>query len=209
MAIPVKRYGHSSSSASGASFAIGVVLGVEGNVAQVRLNVANKIEKVRTDMMRSKGARVRAGETWILDQPYGMGWMFAVPMAYNGLDTAPSWVQPTLLGAWVNFSTPGTWTPGSGLYAPASYLLGDDGWVTLSGHVKSGTVSASSAAGPIAADIFQLPVGCRPGNAGQRLFSTYGAAAGAILVMPDGYVRAYAGNAAQVSLDGVRFLAEQ
>lgn len=205
----VKRPQTASTSASGASFVRGVIEDIVGNVATVRLSTGNQIVHVRTDLLRAKGAAPQIGENWLLDQPYAAGWMFAVPVGYGGLNAAPEWTAATLLGAWTNYSAPGPWTAGSGLYSPAGYLKDDAGVVWLRGAVAGGTVTASDAAGPIAADILQLPVGYRIGPDGQRLFPTYGSAAGAVLVMPDGYVRAYAGSATRFSLDGVSFLAEQ
>lgn len=209
MSHPVKKPTPSSMSASGAAATRGIVTGIVNNVAQVRLDPGNKTINVRVDMMRAKGVSPKAGESWLFDQPFGNGWWFACPLSYPGLDKAVTWSTPTLLGAWVDFSAPGTWTPGSALYSPAGYYREESGWVSLRGTVKSGTVTNSSAAGPISADVFQLPAGCRLGTHGQQIFQTYGSAACAVLVMPDGYVRAYAGSNAQFSLDGVRFLAEQ
>jgi hypothetical protein len=203
---PAKTPNIASTSASGASYTTGIVLGIAGNVAQVRLSTGNQVVNVRTDMTRGKSAPVAAGDIWILDQPYGLGWMFAVCLGYQG---TLSWTSATLLGAWHNFSTPGTWTPGSGLFAPASYLQDATGWVQLRGTVAGGTITGSSVAGPISADILQLPAGSRPASDGQLLFPTYAAGPGAVLVTPGGYVRAYAGTAIQVPLDGVRFLAAQ
>lgn len=209
MTAPVKR-NSLNGSASGASFVVGHVLGVTGNVAEVRLSLGDKVVKIRADLMRAKGASVQAGDTWILDQPYGLGWMFAVPISYPGMDKASQWQSASLLGAWVNTSAVGVWVPGSGRYSPASYYKDALGWVSLRGTVSGGTVTGSSAAGPISADVLQLPVGYRPSTAGQALFPTVSNGAfGAVLVMPDGYVRAYAGSATALNLNGVRFLAEQ
>lgn len=78
----------SSSSASGASVSTGRILGISGNIAQVRLNTGNQVVDVRTDVMPTKGLAPAEGEDWILTQPYGTGWFFAAIIAYPGLDVS-------------------------------------------------------------------------------------------------------------------------
>ena len=206
-AITTKTPTFSSTSGSGASYVNGRVLSVVGNIARVRLALGNKEVQVRADIMRAKGVSPQAGENWVLDQVFGVGWMFAAIIGYSGMD-ALTWAAPTLLGSWSNSSS-GTWTDSNGVYAPAGYLREDSGWVVLRGTVSGPSSTNSNAPGPISADIFQLPEGFRPSPDGQLRFTTVvqTGASGVAMVRPDGFVRAISGNPALTSLDGIRFLA--
>lgn len=208
----VPKHPMMAGSAAGANSVTGYVTGVDGNVAKVIVPGGNEIT-VRIDRLRGKSIAPKAGETWILDQPYGSGWMFAVCLGYKGSDEPPEWLAAMLLGSWVNASPLGAWTPGSGLYSPAGFCRDEWNWVSLRGTVTAGTITNDlSTAGPIAADIFRLPAGYRPSVTGQLVFpvaSASTAGVGQVLVMPDGYVRATYGDATALSLDGVRFLAAQ
>jgi hypothetical protein len=198
-----------STSGSGVSLVTGTILGISDNIAQVRLSMGNKIEPVRTDVLRAKGVAPKEGELWFMDQQFGSGWFFAAIVSYPGAD-ALTWASPTLLGAWSDLHT-GDWSTTNGMPAPVGYAREETGWVALRGTVGGGTVTASNAVGPISADIFALPDGYRPPTDGQQRFPVVSGsnAFGAVVVRPDGYVRAVAGSAASVSLDGCRFLAAQ
>jgi hypothetical protein len=200
----VKLPSTTSTSGSGAAISTGKIISVVGNVAQVRLSIGNQVVQVRTDLLRAKGVAPKTGENWILDQQFGVGWCLAAIASYPGLDAA-AWAAPVLLGSWVNAST-APWTNSNGTYAPAGWLRDDLGWVSLRGTVTGGTASASNAAGPLPADIMQLPDGYRPPLDGQLRFPVGAGASstGVVMVRPDGFVRAMAG-ATPISLDGIRF----
>jgi hypothetical protein len=205
--VEIKRASHASTSSSGADIIACKVLSVAGNVAKVMLQYGHRVESVRTDVLPAKGAKPQAGESWILDQRLGQGWYFAAVLDYAGID-ALDWLTPILLGSWANTSS-GPWSASNGAYAPVGFARDGLGEVVLRG-TATGPTNNSDAPGPIAADIFQLPDGYRPGSAGQLRFGVMSGnnTIGSIVVRPDGFVRAVNGSNQSISLDGIRFRAD-
>ena len=117
----------------------------------------------------------------------------AINTLYAVVGTDSGWQVPTLGNSWVNFGAP---------YQVARYRK-VSGWVSLEGSIKNGTTSTT---------IFTLPAGYRPGDA-QQFLGVSNAFTARIRVDNTGTVQvdAYAtgGNNAVVSLDQVRFYAEQ
>jgi len=120
--------------------------------------------------------------------------------ALSNRDFSVGWIQPTLLGTWVNFST------GSDGNHLAAYSRDSDGIVRLRGVIKSGAVPSTA---------FSLPQGFRPGNSGatnnqgiMRLPVVSAGAFGYVTVEWDGDVIISAGSATWVDLAGVQFRAE-
>lgn len=204
--VAVKRPAQASNSASGISVVSGRVLSVQGNIAQVRLSTMNRVEPVRADILPGKSAAPVAGELWLLDQRLGQGWYFTAVVNYPGLDDI-EWIRPVLFPSWDDTSS-GPWSESNGAYAPVGFSRDGMGWVTLRG-TATGPTNNSSAPGPVNSDILQLPDGYRPSRAGQLRFGVMSGnnATGAVVVRPDGFVRAVAGSNQSVSLDGIRFLA--
>lgn len=110
----------------------------------------------------------------------------------------PQWITPALLNGWVPY----------GAAFPIGYSKDDAGNVWIKGIVKGGTVSNNPETGVI----FVLPKGYRPAE--QKSFSvrsdtTSQSVLGAIILEPDGRVRAFAGSHVLLSLSEVSFRAEQ
>lgn len=108
----------------------------------------------------------------------------------------PGWITPTLLNGWVNFG---------GDDAHAEYMKDEEGFVTIHGHVKSGTTTQFAV-------LFTLPAGYRP-KAIER-FTTFGNNGSgnvfaSIIVAPDGRVMFDVGGNTILGLNGIRFRAEQ
>lgn len=166
----------------------GIVLSVDLAAQLAEVQFADRRDKVSITPRRGKGGIPAKGETWVLDQTYG-SWMFAVLLDPPRL---PDWIPSVLLAPWAG--------------APVGYLLDSSGMVRLRGTVAAGVASTSTAAGPIAADVFRLQKGYRP-----EISAVFPVASnhsyGEITVLPDGYVRASAG-AVNWSLDPVAFPAQ-
>lgn len=112
--------------------------------------------------------------------------------------STPQWITPALLNGWVPY----------GAAFPIGYSKDDAGNVWIKGLVKGGTVSNNPETGVI----FVLPKGYRPAE--QKSFSvrsdtTSQSVLGAIILEPDGRVRAFAGSNVLLSLSEVSFRAEQ
>lgn len=180
---------------------LGTVTGVDGDYAQVAMDLGST-ERVSVKYLRGKSFRPAAGERWLFDCAYGIRWQFAMYLGPQDATNPTGWVTAALNGSWAHYSAPGTWTSGSGLYSPVSYRLDVDGLVRLRGTAAGPSVSTSDAAGPVAADVFQLPAWARPDTAGQLLFGT---ASGQLKVFPDGFCRAVTGTPSKISLDGITF----
>lgn len=163
----------------------GTVLEIDtNNVALVVLSTGQHV-RVRADMLRGKSAAPQAGETWIFDQPYGIGWMFAVPMNYTGGDQ--DFTVPTFTNGWGSKG---------GSYQPVGYKLDSGGYVVCQGRLTGGTGAQAA---------FALPLGYRPG--GQIPFVVcVGTGTGLITVAGNGVVTP--AGTGDTSLEQVRFLAE-
>lgn len=163
----------------------GVVLQIEdNNIALVRLRTGLHV-RVRADMLRGKSAAPQPGEKWLFDQPYGGGWMFAIPMNYTGGDR--DFIGPTMQNGW---------TSAGGAYLPVGYLQDAEGWVHLRGRVTGGTGGQSA---------FTLPEGYRP--AGVIPFAVaVGTGVGLVSVTTLGAIVPATG--ADASLEQVSFLAK-
>lgn len=111
------------------------------------------------------------------------------PIALDG----ESWTAPTLQNGWVNYG---------GNYSTAGYRKLSSGQVELKGLVRDGTTSFDTV-------IFTLPVGYRP--MAQRLCpSVANNNIGRVDVKPNGdVIVGYMGAAGWLTLEGVRFFAEQ
>lgn len=120
-----------------------VVLEVDANfVALVRMG--DHQFRVRANTLRGKSAPPKAGETWLMDQPYGLGWQFAVPLDWSAdLDWI---VQGSFSNAWVDVGAPNL---------PTGYRKEVEGWVTLCGKLSGGAANSTA---------FVLPAGYRPGG---------------------------------------------
>lgn len=97
--------------------------------------------------------------------------------------------NPAFLGTWVNYGAPA---------ANAYFLKDRQGYVHLSGVVKSGVIPGG---------VFTLPVGYRP-LAEEYYAVCSNGAFGWLIVKPTGEVIAQTGNAAFVALSGVTFRAD-
>lgn len=185
----------------------GTITGIDGTMAEVTMTSGT--QKVRITMTRGKSGIPAVGETWILDKLYG-DWQFAV-LVNAPIPRAPAWVVPLLAGSWVNVNTTAlAWASGAATVPQAAYYLSLNNFVSMRGVVTGPSVSTANTAGPLAADIFRLPAGSRPSNAGPvKCPVNSNGAFGSVTVYPDGYVRAAIGSATAVDLSGVRFLAEQ
>lgn len=173
-------------SVNDAQFAKGTVLEVDSNnIALVRLGTGQQV-RVRADMLRGKSAAPKAGETWVLDQAYGSGWMFAIPINYTGGDQ--TFTAPTLGTGWSNAGSP---------YLSVGYIMDSEGWVTLRGRLKAGTGVDQVA--------FTLPEGYRPGGTSVFLVPVGTGTAGTVTVEANGDVSP--GVAVDTSLEPIRFLA--
>lgn len=163
----------------------GVVLEVDSNNVALVLLSSGAQARVRADMLRGKSAAPKAGEAWLFDQPYGSGWMFAIPMNYSGGDQ--DFTSPVMTNSWTSVD---------GIYLPVGYILDSEGWVTLRGRVTGGTANQPA---------FTLPVGYRPG--GQIPFIVpVGTGSGLVNVTALGAVTPVGSGA--TSLEQVRFLAQ-
>lgn len=110
----------------------------------------------------------------------------------------PQWITPALINGWVPYRDA----------FPVGYSKDSAGNVWIKGFVKGGTVSGN----PETGTIFVLPKGYRPSE--ERSFAVQSETAsqptfGAVIVNPDGRVRAYAGNNVLLSLTEISFRAEQ
>lgn len=99
--------------------------------------------------------------------------------------------EPAFANSWVQFSA---------AYQATQFSKSDDGWVTLRGLLKDGTVTAGTT-------IFTLPAGFRPGNV--EIFPCVSNSAFAALdIQTTGQVRTFAGvSLVHLSLAGIRFQA--
>jgi len=113
-----------------------------------------------------------------------------IPASY----TNSTWITPTLINGWSWYGSP---------FATPGYTKSSDGIVSLKGLIRAGTVTAGT-------PIFTLPTGYRPSSR-QLLGSVSAGLDYRIDVNTDGVVYLQGGNinAAWVSLDTIRFLAEQ
>jgi hypothetical protein len=156
------------------------------NTALVRL-VTGQHVRIRADMLRGKSIAPQPGETWIIDQPYGSGWMFAVCMGYTGGDR--DFTVPVLGTGWTDAGTP---------YQPVGYIKDADGWVSLRGRLKAGTGTDAVA--------FTLPAGYLPGGTVLYRVPVGSGSSGTLTVEANGDVTP--GGSLDTSLEQVRFLAE-
>jgi len=109
--------------------------------------------------------------------------------AYQDWRFVGSQGQPAFTAGWVNYGNP---------YANASFLLGPDGFVSLHGVIKSGTVGSVA---------FTLPPGYRPA-ALHSLLTLSNGAAGRVDIDTTGTVTPISPSSnASVVLDGLRFKA--
>ena len=91
-----------------------------------------------------------------------------------------------------------SWVNYGGVYAQARYRKDGQGFVHLSGVIKSGTMGASA---------FTLPVGYRPSL--QLIFPAASGSTTRVDVLPDGPVIPTTGTAASCALDAIVFYADQ
>jgi competence protein ComGC len=105
--------------------------------------------------------------------------------------TVPLWVTPVLLNSWNDYGS---------TFAGARFTKTSEGVVVLSGAIKR---TSSVVAGEA---LFQLPEGYRP-NA-RQLYATITSsnAQSRVDIEADGMVRVQIGNAAYLSLDGIKFI---
>jgi len=182
----------------------GYVAGIDGVLADVTLKSAGETQ-VRVDIRMGASSPPQVGQTWLLDKTYGF-WVFVLLL---GADV-PSWQVPALRAPWTASNT-GAWAAGSSIEPPVGYFRSMDGWVRLRGSVASGVPSTADTAGPIAADLFQLPVGYRPSPDGLLRFAalstTSTSALGEVKVYPDGWVRVSQSANTRTSLANVAFQA--
>lgn len=115
-------------------------------------------------------------------------------------DLSVSWIAPTLLNSWTNYSN------GSDGNHVAGYSRDSDGTVRLRGTIKDGSI------GSIA---FILPTGFRPGNSEGttnqgliRIPIVSNGGSGFVYVQWDGQVIIGAGSSTWVDLAAVNFRAE-
>lgn len=189
MSQPVLKTAFSSPGVSAAvPYQKGTVLSVDPDSQLAEVQFDDRRAKVSIIPRRGKGAVPAVGETWMLDQNYG-SWMFAVLLSLPG---PPDWIPSALLSPWVG---------------AVSLLLDAFGVVRLRGLVTGGTASVSTAAGPLAADILQLPPGYLSGPVAAVFPVASNHAYGEVTVRPDGYVRASAGSV-NWSLDPIAFPAQ-
>lgn len=224
-AFPVKQ-AHTSS-VNGIDYAVGFVLEVTGGIALVQLQNGQQV-RTSARFTRGKSGPPLAGETWILDQPYGMGWMFAVPTDYVASPPI-AWTDATLLTGWTAPAEAGTGLTSSTAPPVPGYAFDQLGVVRLRGMVIGGAGGSSS-------PVLQLPQAMWPDPSGALTFSVLlladqsGAptaawdqyadpqggnqqipALGLVQVTPEGYVTTYSHytHSCRWSLDGVQFLAVQ
>jgi hypothetical protein len=131
------------SNANQINYQIGVVLEIDSKNHIALVKVGQQQMRIRTDTLRGKSAPPLAGETWLLDQPYGLGMQFAVPMNWSA---DSDWILPTLSGAWSDVGSPNL---------PTGYRKEIEGWVTLCGKLTGGAANSTA---------FVLPKGYRPGG---------------------------------------------
>lgn len=97
--------------------------------------------------------------------------------------------KPAFAAGWVHFGSP---------YSNAGYLKRPDGWVELTGVIKSGTVGSAA---------FTLPPGFRPSSL-KSLLTLSNGTTGRVDIGADGTVTPLApSNTASVVLDGLHFKA--
>jgi hypothetical protein len=134
---------NSKSGQNQASFARGYVMQIDDRgVALVKIGETQ--QWIRTDTLRGKSAPPLPGEVWILDQAYGVGWQFAVPLNWSA---DRDWVLAgALSGSWTDVGPPNL---------PSGYRKEVEGWVTLCGKLTGGVANTTA---------FQLPGGYRPGG---------------------------------------------
>jgi|SRR5580765_7502345 len=121
---------------------IGVVIDVDQDRLIALVKLGEHQVRVRMDTLRGKSAPPQEGETWLFDQPYGLGWQFACPINWSAdLD----WIAPTaFLNSWNDVGAPNL---------NAGYRKEVEGWVTLCGKLSGGSTNTTA---------FVLPVGYRP-----------------------------------------------
>lgn len=100
------------------------------------------------------------------------------------------WITPTMQNGWTNYDTN---------YSLPRYYKDASGHVQLKGMIKNGTMTTAA---------FTLPAGFRPL---ERLLmpSVSNNAIGRVDILPTGQVQPQAGINAWITLDGIRFKAEQ
>jgi len=140
------------------------------------------------------GLEYRNGGADIVAKGQGNAYLSLNTMYIPASYTNSSWITPTLINGWVWYGSP---------FATPGYTKSSDGIVSLKGLIRSGTVTAGT-------PIFTLPVGYRPSSR-QLMGSVSADLDFRIDVDPSGVVYLQGGNisASWVSLDTVRFLAEQ
>jgi len=140
------------------------------------------------------GLEYRNGGADIVAKGSGSSWISLNTMYIPASYTDSAWITPTLLNGWVWYGS---------IYATPQYTKSSDGIVSLKGLIKSGTATSGTA-------IFTLPPGYRP-TSRQLLGSVSSGLDFRIDIETNGIVYLQGGNisSAWVSLDTVRFLAEQ
>jgi hypothetical protein len=138
-----------------------------------------KFGRVAFDIGPGASGREVHLDSMVFEQPREEGWH-----AVGGTG------EPAFQNSWVNFGS---------TYAPARFRKDINGWVTLDGLVKNGTINTVA---------FTLPVGYRPAtNEELTQVVKSGAGTGAIEVQADGDVVAFTASNSSFSLAGIRFKA--
>ncbi len=140
------------------------------------------------------GLEYRNGGADIVAKGVGSGYISLNTMYIPASYSDSTWITPTLINGWVWYGS---------IYSTPQYTKSSDGIVSLKGLIKSGTATAGT-------PIFTLPVGYRPSSR-QLMGSVSSGLDYRIDVETNGVVYLQGGNisSAWVSLDTVRFLAEQ
>lgn len=140
------------------------------------------------------GIEYRNGGADIVAKDVGSGYLPLNTMYIPASYTNSTWITPTLLNGWSWYGS---------IFSTPQYTKSSDGIVSLKGLIGGGTATAGT-------PIFTLPVGYRPSSR-QLMGSVSSGLDYRIDVETNGVVYLQGGNisSAWVSLDTVRFLAEQ
>ena len=142
---------------------------------------------------------------------YGSSWFGEIRLRSSGIaaggtdfssySSAQMMFYPSTYSAWTDASLQNNWVNYGNEYGDARYTKSQDGLVTLSGLIRSGTTSNYTV-------LFNLPEGYRPARRLLTIVSTANNP-GRVDIRPNGDASVKGVSSSWVSLDGISFYADQ